>query len=153
MKTKTVLFVLFICTVFFNLSLYAQSNRIIKLEVDTENITIDNIEETATFGQPSETKNKDFTLDVNIGDVIIWQGSSTPSSGGLVKIRLFKHEDGIELLGERRIRDTDDTGVVVGKVVQGDPGDVEKYTLRFEIRKRGSQTWESFEIDPKLQIL
>ncbi|GAA4312895.1 hypothetical protein GCM10023115_30750 [Pontixanthobacter gangjinensis] len=125
----------------------------ITLEVDTENINQDNIEEMATFGQPSETPNRDFTLEVENGDVIIWQGRATQASGGLVYIKLFKHEDGVQLLGTGRIKDTNNAGVIVGKVQNGESGQMEKYSIRFEVRKRGSQTWETFEIDPKLQML
>lgn len=151
MKIKATFYLLFTCLL-FSYSLTAQSNKTITLEVDTENINANNIEETATFGQPSETSNKDYTLGVEMGDIIIWQGRSTPSSGGLVRIKLFKHDDGIELLGEGRIKEQNGTGVIVGRVQNGSPGDVEKYTLKFEVKKRGSQTWDSYEIDPKLQM-
>ena len=151
MKIEANFFTCFICILFFNLSLFAQ-DKIINLEVDTENINADNVNEMATFGQPSETSNEDYTLDVKMGDIIIWKGSSTPSSGGLVRIELFKHEYGVELLGEGKIKEQNGTGVIVGRVQQGSPGDIEKYSIRFEVRKRGSQTWETYEIDPKLQM-
>ncbi len=151
MKSKVNFFIYFICILCFNLSLYAQ-DKMIKLEVDTENINADNIAETATFGQPAETSNEDYTLEVNKGDIIIWKGSSTPSSGGVVRIKLFKHEYGVELLGEGRIKEQNGTGVIVGRVQAGNPGDTEKYTIRFEVKRRGSQTWDSYEIDPKLKL-
>ena len=153
MKSKVKIFILFLGAILFSINLSAQENKMITLEVDTENINKDNIEETATFGQPAETRNKDFSVDVKRGDVIIWQGKATPSSGGLVSIKLFKHEDGIELLGTNRIKDQNDAGVIVGKVQEGAPGDIEKYTLRFQVKKRGSQNWDTYEIDPKLMVV
>lgn len=149
MNAKSIVFI-FILSLFIQ-NLYAQDHPIINLEVDTENINENNIDETATFGQPSETKNKDFTLEVKIGDVIIWQGTSTSGSGGVVRLKLFKHEEGIKLLGTGRI--SDQNGVIVGKVQAGTPGDVEKYTLKFEVKKRGSQTWTEYSIDPKLKLI
>lgn len=134
-------------------SSFSQGNPMITLEVDTENINADNIDETATFGQPSETKNKDFTLEVSMGDVIIWQGAATQSSGGLVRIKLFRHDDGVKLLGTGRISDQNNTGVIVGRVQDGVPGDIEKYSLKFEVRKRGSQEWTEYTIDPKLKLI
>lgn len=152
MKSKIAIFIVLL-SVLFNVNLFAQAHPIINLEVDTENINENNIDKTATFGQPAETKNKDFTREVKMGDVIIWQGSSTPESGGLVRIKLFKHDDGVKLLGTGRISEQNGTGIVVGKVQAGTPGDQEKYTLKFEVRKRGSQTWTTYSIDPKLKLI
>ncbi|MDR5589237.1 hypothetical protein [Christiangramia sp. SM2212] len=153
MKAKITILVFFISLFSINTSIYSQNNPMITLEVDTENINENNIDEMATFGQPSETKNRDFTLEVEMGDVIIWQGRATQSSGGLVRIKLFRHDDGVKLLGTSRIAEQNDTGVVVGKVQAGNPGDIEKYTLKFEVRKRGSQTWTEYFIDPKLKLI
>jgi len=153
MKSKATILLCIISVLLFNVNLLAQGNPIINLEVDTENIDENNIDETATFGQASEIKNKDFTLDVKIGDVIIWKGSATPGSGGLVRIKLFKHDEGVKLLGAGRISEQNGTGVVVGKVQEGTPGDIEKYSIKFEVRKRGSQTWTEYTIDPKLKLI
>lgn len=151
MKVKTTIFVLLFCLPFINGKLNAQElNKMIILEVDTDNINATNINETATFGQPSEISNENFTLDVELGDVIIWQGKTMPGAGGLVRITLFKHDEGVKLLGAGRISDQDGTGVIVGKVQAGQPGDQEKYTLKFEVRQRGSQDWIEYKIDPKL---
>lgn len=153
MKSKATILICIISIFLFNVGLQAQDNPIINLEVDTENINENNIDETATFGQTSGIKNKDFTREVKLGDVIIWKGSSTPASGGLVRIKLFKHDEGVKLLGTGRISEQNGTGVVVGKVQAGSPGDIEKYSIKFEVRKRGSQTWTEYLIDPKLKLI
>ncbi|CAL65010.1 hypothetical protein [Christiangramia forsetii] len=153
MKIKATIVLLFIGALLFSADSHSQNQKMIKLEVDTENINENNVDSTATFGQPPETKNKDFTLDVKMGDIIIWQGNSTPGSGGLVRIKLFKHDNGIKLLGTGRISEQNGTGVIVGRVQNGEPGNEEKYTLNFEVRKRGSRTWTSYSIDPKLKLI
>lgn len=153
MKVKATIFVLFFCMSLFSVKMNAQANKMIVLEVDTDNINENNIEEMATFGQPSEISNENFTLDVALGDVIIWQGKTMPGAGGLVRIKLFRHEDGVKILGANRISEQNDTGVVVGKVQAGQVGDEEKYTLKFEVRKRGTQDWTEYSIDPKLKLM
>ncbi|QYA24493.1 hypothetical protein G3I01_02870 [Gramella sp. MT6] len=154
MKVKSTVFVLFFCMPFLNVTLSAQEvNKMVVLEVDTDNINANNINEMATFGQPSEISNENFTLDVQLGDVIIWQGRTMPGTGGLVRIKLLKHEEGVKLLGANRISEQDGTGVVVGRVQAGQVGDEEKYSLKFEVRQRGSQDWVEYTIDPKLQLM
>lgn len=154
MKVKTTISVLFFCLSFLNAELMAQAvNKMVILEVDTENINANNIAETATFGQPSEVSNEDFTLNVQLGDVVIWQGRAMPGSGGLVKITLLKHEGGMKLLGANRISEQNGTGVIVGRVQAGQVDDMEKYSLKFEVRNRGSQEWVEYTIDPKLKLM
>lgn len=154
MKVKTTFFVLLFCLAFTSGKLIAQEvNKMVILEVDTDNINAGNINEMATFGQPSEISNENFNLDVQLGDVIIWQGRTMPGAGGLVRITLLKHEEGVKLLGAGRISEQDGTGVIVGRVQAGQAGDQEKYTLKFEVRQRGSQEWVEYQIDPKLSII
>ena len=153
MKTKTTIFFLLVCCILFSIDLKAQGNPpIITLVVDTEKVNQNNIQETCTFGQPADVSVKDFTLTVNKGDVILWRGESDQDSSGLVRITEFRHESGTVMLGKRRISDQNGTGVVVGKVLEGQPGDIEVYYLKFEVKRGGGQDWEEFIIDPKLQI-
>jgi len=153
MKLKVTFLMLIFSLVFTNSDLIAQRTNIITLEVDTDKVTQDNIEETCTFGEPASISIKDFTYDVQRSDVIIWQGKPAVEGSGLVRITEFKHNSGVELLGKRRIRDTDNTGVVVGRVVEGQPGDEEVYFIKFEVRKRVSQDWNEYIIDPKLKLM
>lgn len=153
MKLKVTFLMLIFSLVFTNSDLIAQRTNIITLEVDTDNVTQDNIEETCTFGEPANMSIKDFTYEVQRGDVIIWQGRPAQPGNGLVRITEFRHDGGVELLGKRRIRDTDNTGVVVGRVVDGQTGDEEVYFIKFEVRKRGSQDWNEYIIDPKLKLM
>lgn len=154
MKTKATIFFLLVCCVLSSVDLNAQDNTpIITLVVDTEKVNQNNIEETCSFGQPADVSVKDFTLEVNKGDVILWRGTADQDSSGLVRITEFRHESGTVMLGKRRITDQNGTGVVVGKVMEGDPGDVEVYYLKFEVKRGGGQDWEEFIIDPKLKLM
>ncbi len=153
MKLKVTFLMLIFSLVYTNLDLNAQNTRIITLEVDTDNINQENIEETCTFGEPASVSIKDFTYEVQRNDVIIWEGKPAQEGNGLVRITEFRHDNGVELLGKRRIRDTDNTGVVVGRVIAGQPGDEEIYFIKFIVRKKGSQEWNEYIIDPKLKLI
>ena len=153
MKIKTSILLFFFSLCFTTGNMLAQATKFVTLTVDINNVTQDNLQTTCTFGQPEDVSLKDFNLDVEMGDVIIWRGRPAENSTGLVRITEFKHDDGVLILGKRRITEQNGTGVVVGKVQEGDVGDEETYFLKFEVKRGGGQEWEKFIIDPKLKIV
>lgn len=154
MKLKITFFILILGIINIPTNLSAQANRIITLEVNTQNVTQGNLEETCKFvGQTENETLKEFTEGVEIGDLVLWQGKANPGNGDLVRITEYIHNSGASLMGRDTIRDPQGTGVVVGRVQEGfEPGAEDTYFLKFEVKKRGSTNWEPFEIDPKLRL-
>jgi len=127
----------------------------ITLYVDTDNINQQNKDSTniSNFGQASGVSNEDFTTDVELGDDVIWVGvsSSSPETDE-VYITRIKHKHGkeffknIELTGKKKVR---------GKVENKDlmKGDYMKYSIKFTVLKKGSNSKKQFIIDPKLEMI
>ena len=150
MKAKKLLPVLFTLLLFPTLSI-AQNNKIeLLLIVDTDNITQDNINETCRFeNQPEDTNITEFTTEVQVGDEIKWKITEEDGSSGKAKLVKFKHETGKDFFGENEI--PVNFGRIKGVVKQGDPGDLEKYTLLIEVKDNNNE-WQEYTIDPKLKL-
>ena len=88
MKTRSLLFFIFaLFFVFFCTANAQEAPIVVTLNVDTENVNADNIAETCSFGQDPSVSNEDFTVDVVVGDEILWEGiSSTNPDGDVVEM-------------------------------------------------------------------
>lgn len=155
MTTKFKIFVL-IATVLLSLgTTHPPKVHNIILDVDTGAITNTNVDETARFqGQGQGVKNKDFSLTVKPGDVIVWTGVSTSAPDrDKVMIDMINHEGGDEIFERNTLRDTRaNPGVVMGTVTKGKDGDEEKYTLSFKVYNGDTQRNGTFHIDPKIVV-
>ncbi len=156
MKTKSKFFVL-IAAVLLSFGSTANPPKVhnIILDVDTDAITNTNVDETAHFqGQGQGVKNKDFTLTVKPGDVIVWTGVSTSAPDrDKVMIVMINHEGGDEIFERNTLRDTRaNPGVVMGTVTNGKDGNEEKYTLSFKVYNGDTQRNGTFHIDPKIVV-
>ena len=128
-----------------------QDIKTITLYVDTSNINQQNMDATCNFGQPAGVSNKDFTTYVELGDRIIWKGvSSSSPNTDRVKIKKIRYVSGSEILNSNVIRNSWFSSKVKGKVRNGKPEDIEKYSIEFKVIRNGNN--ERFIIDPKLQI-
>ena len=150
MKTTNRLFILM---TFFILALsgnsYAQETHTITLYVNTSTVDRHNTDETCNFGQESGVSNKDFTIEVNVGDTIIWEGVSTSSDEVLVNINAINHEGGKNVFNKNKLRgDGQVPEKVMGTVIQGAPGDEDKYKISFKMSNRNG----TFHIDPVIRI-
>lgn len=127
----------------------AQTTHSIILTCDTNNITRDNVNEVCSFGQESDVSNVDFTTDVNVGDIVVWEGEASNVESS-VELHSINYQGGQNVFGQNVINDVD--GIVTGTVAQGQPGDVEKYSLKFRVYRNGSRLPGIFEIDPRIRI-
>ena len=129
-------------------------NKVVTLYVDTSHITKPDINEYCNFGQTDGSSNEDYTIFVNVGDTITWQGvSSNPQSTDIVHIHSISHNHG------KKIFDQDNLGGdgrnpqrVSRKVLYSTAGEEShKYTLRFTVISNGKRS-EIFQIDPVIQV-
>lgn len=131
----------------------AQENATIKitLNVNTADITRSTVNESADFGQAKDRiSNEDFTVNVKIGNMVIWNGISTSSEDDIVEIVSINHEGGARLF-DRNVLNGED-GIVAAVVSKGKVGDNEKYTIKFRVYRNGQRLPGIFQIDPKLVV-
>lgn len=151
MKTKSIfkngIFILFL---FLFLNGYSQITHRITLNVDTSQITKQTTNQYSNFGQPQNISNKDYTIEVNVGDYVEWVGVSTTSEDDYVDIESINHEGGARVFGKNVLNGSD--GVVIAKVTEGRAGDSEKYTIKFRVYVDGEAKPGIFMIDPKIVI-
>ncbi|MDX5585498.1 MAG: hypothetical protein QNK20_11350 [Aureibaculum sp.] len=150
MKTTNRLFILMgIVLMLLSSNSYAQETHTITLNVNTSTVDKHNTDETCNFGQESGVSNKDFTIEVSVGDTIIWEGVSTSSDEVLVNITAINHEGGINVFNKNKLHgDGQYPERVIGTVIQGVPGDEDKYKISFKMSNRDG----TFHIDPILKI-
>ncbi len=150
MKTTNRLFILMaIFLLSFSSYSYAQETHTITLFVNTSTVDRHNTDETCNFGQEDGIENRDFTIEVNVGDTIIWKGVSTSSDEVLVNITAINHEGGQNVFDQNRLRgDGQVPESVIGTVVNGEPGDEDKYKISFKMSNRNG----TFHIDPVIKI-
>lgn len=143
--------ILIICLLCFTAHLsQAQVRRTITLKVNTTEITRKSVNENCSFGQPSRISNEDYTIEVKLGDTVVWNGISTSSEDDRVEIVSINHEGGARLFNRNVLRGS--RGVVSAEVATGKSGDSEKYTIKFIVYRNGEKIPGTFKIDPKLTV-
>ena len=138
----------------FNTNLAAQETHVVTLFVNTTDIVKPNINDFANFGQAAGISNENFTINVRLGDIVIWKGVSTSApETDIVNITAINHEGGVNVFGQNVLRGNSETPeLVVGTVINGRPGDEEKYKLSFKVFVNGSRKNGTFHIDPKIIV-
>lgn len=135
---------------------YAQgpTTHTILLNVNTSEVQDTNLATTINFGQPAGISNEEFTIQVNRGDVIVWQAvSSNAPTTDEVRVTTIQHESGSNFFGASTLSDNLQTpGVVLGSISTGAPGEIQKYTLHFRVWNSGNPRGGTFIVDPKIQI-
>ena len=156
MKTNKTLFsLLAIAILFFNLKTYAQDSQThyITLNVDTSAITSQNESSVSNFGQEDDSTNEDYTIYVNVGDTIIWQGVSSASDNDTVNISAINYKGQPNIFGQNHLNgDGQNPEQVQGTVVAGNVGTVVKYTISFKVLNNGVNRGGTYHIDPKIII-
>jgi hypothetical protein len=154
MKTiKKNLFFALIITLIFSANSFAQKTHYVTLNVDTSTITSKNENSVSNFGQDESTTNRNFTIKVNVGDIIIWKGISSKTSADTVIITSINYKGQKNIFGKNHLgADNKNPGQVRGTVVTGKKGDVIKYTISFKVLNKGKKRGGTYQIDPKIQI-
>ena len=145
---------------FNNTSNQDSKKHVVTLYVNTDSISNErySISKYSNFGQnngiPNEEyiSNEDYTIMVNVGDEITWEGISTSSTNDTVKIKKIRYFNG----GGRNIFDKDSLSgneKVFGKVLRHTRRNKPyKYTIFFTVTNNGTIRNGTFKIDPKIQV-
>ncbi|MDP3354069.1 MAG: hypothetical protein Q8S44_10060 [Flavobacteriaceae bacterium] len=155
MKTSKTLFILVVFMVFFSINSFGQEpvTHYITLNVDTSLINNQNESLVSNFGQEAGISNENFTINVRLGDTIIWQGLSSSSQNDVVNIISINYEGEKNIFNQNYLKGN---GVVpeqvIGTVVTGNVGDSVKYKISFTVLNNGNRRGGTFKIDPKIQI-
>ncbi len=142
-------YLILVLGIFLTTIISAQTTHTVILTCDTANITNDNVNDVCSFGQQSDVSNVDFTTDVNLEDIVVWRGEATNPDNS-IELHSINYQGGKNVFKKNVMRDVD--GIVTGKVVEGLPGDVEKYNLKFRVYRNGSLLPGMFDIDPRIRI-
>jgi len=128
------------------------ANVVITLYVDTARISNPDVNASCNFGQDPNISNEEFTVDVNLGDTITWQGvSANAPSTDSVSIESINHEGGQNVFDQNVLRGNN--GVVTGTArVRTDGGEKYKYKISFKVTNSGSSRNGTFHIDPKIAV-
>jgi hypothetical protein len=129
-----------------------QETVVITLHVDTGAIDNKNLATTCTFGQADDISNEDYTVVVNVGDNIVWEGVSSTSESDVVDITKIKYVRGKNIFAKDL--DPDGTGPrqkVRAKVLSRTDGGEYKYDISFTVTSNGKKRNGTFHIDPKIQ--
>lgn len=134
---------------------YAQepANIVVTLNVDTGQIEKSNASAFCHFGQDADVSNEDFTIVVNVGDVVTWQGVSTSSPNDIVNIKSINHEGGKNVFDKNILAGNNAVPEKVeAKVLYPTPDGKEyKYKISFTVMNNGVKRNGTFHIDPKIQ--
>lgn len=128
----------------------AQQTRVVTLSVDTENISSQNIATTSNFGQTDGSTNEDYTVLVQVGDTIVWQGlSSSNATNHIVNVTQINHVGGARLFDRNVLNGDGGTPErVIGIISEGRSGDEKKYNIKFRLSNKPG----TFIIDPKIKV-
>jgi autotransporter translocation and assembly factor TamB len=128
---------------------------VVTLYVNTAQIDNRNVNASCNFGQAQGISNEEFTIDVNVGDNITWQGvSANAPSTDIVNIVSINHEGGKNVFGENILKGNDQnpqkvTGTALYKT---DEGKKYKYKISFTVMNGTKKRNGMFHIDPKIEV-
>jgi len=142
---------LLVFTIFLNTLIFAQTTHTIVLTCNTSNITKENVNKVCNFGQEANVSNEEYTIDVNVGDIVVWRGIAVNSElNSSIELKQVNYEGGKNVFGQNTIKDRG--GIITGEIVQGQPGDEEKYNLKFKVSVDGRSVNGMFMIDPRIRV-
>ena len=126
---------------------------IVTLNVDTSQISVQNVDSNSNFGQGPGISNEDFLTRVNAGDTVIWQGVSSVTPSDTVNIININHSGGSSVFSHDNLPGNGlHPEKVSGAVRNNAKGETEKYTIQFNVFNNGTRRPGVFSIDPKIQV-
>ena len=123
---------------------------IITLYVNTQTIDEKNIDANCNFKQPEGISNEDYTVYVNIGDTIIWEGISLDTINDAVVITQVIYTGDYNIFGKQSLKGGGN-GQVTAVVENETNGEMEIYTICFDVYN-SNKIRGSYSVDPKLQV-
>ncbi|WP_282124463.1 hypothetical protein [Algibacter mikhailovii] len=150
-KTNQIFIVLFILVI-GNIN-YAQTN-IITLHVNTDELTNNNVnsEEITYFTAPDSQVDvasppEAFTITVEEGSTIIWEGVSSSNDEDTIEIYMIKRERGPRIFSSDEIQGNGNGRAQAVARMQTD-GEPYKYKILFKVNGTGRM----YKIDPKIKV-
>lgn len=131
------------------------AGQTITLYVDTANVSNPNVNASCNFGQAQGISNEEFTVVVNLGDSVTWQGVSANAPGtDIVNIVSINHEGGKNVFDTNILKGDGKSPERVTGVVKTrtDGGEKYKYKISFTVLNNGTRRNGTFSIDPKLDV-
>ena len=149
--TQSLLLIAFILLSFSNTS-FAQETIYVTLNVDTDEVKTEGTHTYCSFeGQSKSMDTREYTVNANVGDVIVWNAVSSSSERDEVKITAINYEGGTKVFSSDRMSGQD--GVVSGTINKSTAGKADyKYTVSFKIMSNGNLRPGTFHIDPKIKV-
>jgi len=141
---------------------YTQETVTLTLIVNTSNFNADNLNASCTFeaqwsnsGQVIRSNGnlEDFTIEVNVGDIIVWEGISSTSENDVIDIKRIAQANNTRIFNNERndgqMRGNSNKETVVDKVLFNTNGRPDyKYDVFFKINRSGP----THKIDPKIRV-
>ena len=131
------------------------ANIVVTLYVDTARLDKQNVNASCNFGQNPNISNEEFTIVVNVGDTVTWQGvSSNAPSTDVVNIVSINHEGGKNVFDENILKSSGGAQERVTATVRSktDGGEKYKYKLSFTVLNNGAKRNGMYHIDPKIEV-
>ncbi|MFE3868011.1 hypothetical protein ACFX5E_07975 [Flavobacterium sp. LS2P90] len=125
------------------------ANVVITLNVNTSQISVQNVDSNSNFGQGPGISNEDFLTVVDAGDTVIWEGVSSVTASDTVNITNINLSRGSSVFKSNNLTGN---GRVSGAVRNNAAGELEKYTIMFNVFNNGIRRPGVFSIDPKIQV-
>ncbi len=127
---------------------------VVTLYVNTADIKTPNESAYCNFGQGDDVTNENYTIVVNVGETVVWQGvSSDAPETDIVQITSINYQGGKNVFGSNNLKDTrDNPGKVSGKVLYATNGNNYKYQISFTVTNNGVKKKGTFHIDPKIEV-
>lgn len=155
MKTASqLLFVITALLLSFSSDIFGQTVHTIKLYVNTADIKMPNINNYCNFRQTDGSSNEDYTIVVEVGDIIIWEGISTSSKDDVVNIIFINHQGGDNIFNKNILKGNGEVPeLTIGKALNITRRKKDyKYQLFFSVLNNGVQRKGLFQIDPKIRV-
>lgn len=152
MKTTNQLLIA-IAMLLFCSNVYSQSTIYVTLNVDTARIDHQDSYQYCYFdGQAEGSDTREFTINANIGDIIIWQGvSSSSPNTDVVTITSINYQGGTNVFGQNVLQG--DEGTVTGTIQYDTTGREDyKYVISFKVTNNANPRPGTYNVDPKIKV-
>ncbi len=147
-------------TLFFAEVLNAQETHTVTLIVDTANFDRNNPASSCALRSESPNTGvvesngdlENFTVTMQEGDLVVWEGISSSNPEDLVHLKKIKYEKGTKIFNKDRLDGKPQSGkgdIVEGKTISNTKNKEDfKYTMLFKVDSQNG----TFKIDPKIKV-
>lgn len=137
--------IIFIALVSINFSFGQDLNPILKCNIAELKDKVEPFLACHFEGQDEDTDTRDYTIEAEVGNTIIWQGESE-SGNDSIFIRKIKLAQGTNIFDRDFINGVETVTGVVKHNTKNKPD--YKYTIHFKINNSGKM----YKIDPKVKV-